>query len=30
VAASLKLLAEQVVNPASVFAQRNKKSELLF
>ena len=29
VAASLKLLAEQVVNPASVFARGNKKSELL-
>jgi FMN reductase len=29
VAASLKLLAEQVVNPAGVFARGNKKSELL-
>lgn len=29
VAASLKLLAEQVVHPASVFARGNKKSELL-
>jgi FMN reductase len=28
VAASLKVLAEQVVNPASVFARGNKKSEL--
>jgi FMN reductase len=29
VAATLKLLAEQVVNPASVFARANKKSEFL-
>jgi hypothetical protein len=30
VAASLKVLAEQVVNPSSVFARRNKKPELSF
>jgi len=30
VEASLKLLAEQVVNPASIFARGNKKAELSF